>query len=88
MELLENTQSVWERLKTCGKPVVLYGMGDGADKILNVFNEKDIQCSGIFASDEFVRGHSFKGYKVRKLSELEEKKNALEERLLEIYEEI
>ena len=30
-ELLKNEISVWERLKNCGKPVVLYGMGDGAD---------------------------------------------------------
>ena len=28
----ENT--LWEYLKTAGKPVVLYGTGDGADKVL------------------------------------------------------
>ena len=37
-ELLKNEISVWERLKNCGKPVVLYGMGDGADKVLAAFD--------------------------------------------------
>ena len=31
----ENT--LWEYLKTAGKPVVLYGTGDGADKVLAAF---------------------------------------------------
>lgn len=61
----------WDYLKSCGLPVFIYGMGDGADKILRVFEEKGIACSGFFASDEFVRGHSFKGHLVHKLSEIE-----------------
>ena len=62
---------VWEKLKTCGKPIVLYGMGNGADKILSIFEEKGIACADIFASDEFVRGHSFHGFRVKKLCEIE-----------------
>ena len=46
-------------------------MGDGALKIMSVFREKGISLSGIFASDDFVRGHSFEGYHVHKLSEIE-----------------
>ena len=72
LELLENTQSVWERLKTCGKPVVLYGMGDGADKVLAAFEKYGIEASGVMASDDFVRGQSFHGFRVKKLSELEQ----------------
>ena len=30
-----------------------------------------IKISGVFASDEYVRGHSFEGYPVKKLSEVE-----------------
>lgn len=63
---------IWEKLKQAALPVVLYGMGNGADKILRQFELKGIKCSGVFASDEFVRGHSFRGFKVKKYSEIEE----------------
>ena len=46
-------------------------MGDGALKIMRVFNEYNIPLAGFFASDEFVRGHYFEGHKVHKLSEIE-----------------
>jgi FkbM family methyltransferase len=47
-------------------------MGNGADKILDLCNKKDIKVSGVFASDEFARGNSFRGFKVKKLAEIEE----------------
>lgn len=70
MEFLQETESVWERLQRETRPIVLYGMGNGADKILHVFAEKKIQACGVFASDEFVRGHSFAGFQVKKLSQI------------------
>lgn len=63
---------LWEYLQQCDKPVVLYGMGDGAEKIAAVLDEKRVGVSEIMASDEFVRGHSFLGHRVKKLSEIEE----------------
>lgn len=63
------TQTVWDKLKAEKRPIVLYGMGDGADKILRVFDKKGIKASGVFASDEFVRGHEFAGFKVRTLAQ-------------------
>lgn len=63
---------MWERLKSAGKPIILYGMGDGAQKILNVMQSKGIQPSGFMASDDFVRGHSFAGFEVKKLSDIEQ----------------
>lgn len=57
--------SVWERLAAEQRPIVLYGMGDGADKILAQFAYRGIPVAGIFASDAFVRGHSFHGFPVR-----------------------
>ena len=54
------------------KPVVLYGIGDGADKVLELCEAKRIKVSGIFASDDFAKGQVFRGYKVKKLSEIEE----------------
>ena len=64
----ENT--LWEYLKTAGKPVVLYGTGDGADKVLTRLAETGVPVSGIFASDEFVRGQQFHGFTVQAYSEL------------------
>ena len=64
LEFVTEKQTVWEYLSRTEKPILLYGMGDGADKILRVFSDYGIVCSGIFASDEFVRGHSFRGFRV------------------------
>lgn len=61
--------TVWEMLEGTRRPIVLYGMGDGADKILRVFDAHGIRASGVFASDEFVRGHSFAGFPVLRLDE-------------------
>ncbi len=68
----EPTIGVWVRLAETEKPIVMYGMGDGAEKILAVFEKYGIKPAEFMASDEFVRGHYFKGYKVKKLSEIEE----------------
>lgn len=62
---------LWQKLKAADKPIVMYGMGDGAEKIMKVFNRLGITPAEFMASDEFVRGHSFLGYKVKKLSEIE-----------------
>lgn len=72
MEFIQEKTSVWERLQQERRPIALYGMGDGADKILRVFTDKGIKASTVFASDEFVRGHSFAGFRVQKLSEVVE----------------
>ncbi len=64
----ENT--LWQYLKTAGKPVVLYGTGNGADKVLARLAETGVPVSGIFASDEFVRGQQFHGFTVQAYSEL------------------
>ena len=55
---------MWDRLKSETRPVVLYGTGDAAEKILKELDIRDIRVSGIFASDGFVRDRSFAGYKV------------------------
>lgn len=52
-------------------PVFIYGMGDGALKIMRVFEQYQIPLAGFFASDEFVRGHSFQGHLVHTLSQIE-----------------
>ena len=55
---------LWHSLKTAsdsGRPILLYGMGNGADKIITVCEAYGIPVADFFASDGFVRGHSFHG---------------------------
>lgn len=72
IELIKE-ENVWDFLKNDGKPIMVYGMGNGAEKIISTLSEYGLKVSEIFASDEFVRGHSFLGYKVLKYSEVCEK---------------
>lgn len=71
LDLIIEKQTLWDYLKQTTKPIAIYGMGDGADKIMRVFAQHGIQTSAVFASDAFVRGHSFAGFPVLKKSELE-----------------
>lgn len=64
-------QSVWDYFKSCRMPVVLYGMGDGADKVIAAFERYGIEISAVMASDGFVRGQTFQGFRVKSLSEVE-----------------
>jgi len=70
---ITETTDVWHRLKTAGKPIVLYGMGNGADKILRVMDALGLEAADFFASDGFVRGHSFHGKRVLSYTEACEK---------------
>ncbi len=63
-------KELWQYLKAAKKPIVLYGMGNGADKILNVLDQYGITVSGVFASDSFVRNKLFHGFKISSYSEL------------------
>ena len=64
---------MWDRLSECGKPVVIYGMGNGADKIADRLLSKGIEVSDFFASDGFVRGQSFRGKTVLSFNDIKEK---------------
>ncbi len=57
-------QDIWTYLTTAQKPVVLYGTGNGADKILDQLLARNIHVSGIFASSDFVRNRTFRGFPV------------------------
>ena len=68
----EQPMFLWDYLKASDKPIVMYGMGDGAVKIMEVMERYGLKPAEFMASDEFVRGHSFMGYTVKKLSEIEQ----------------
>lgn len=61
-----------EYLRTSGKKVLLYGMGNGGEKAYSLLNACGIEVAGVFASDGFVRGHSFLGYPVLSMSAAEQ----------------
>ena len=64
---------LWHYLASSGRPIVMYGMGNGADKIIAVCEKYGIEISDFFASDGFVRGHSFHGKTVISYSAMKEK---------------
>lgn len=71
LEFVKETKSCWDFLRETKLPVFIYGMGNGAEKILRQFDRCGIPVAGFFASDEFVRGHYFKGHLVHSLSQIE-----------------
>lgn len=65
-------EDMWDILAKEIRPIVVYGMGNGADKLFARFEKYGIKASDVFASDGFVRGHSFRGYRVKSFSEIKE----------------
>ena len=65
--------SVWEFLQNSEQPVIMYGTGNGADKVFEVFHKLNIKVTGVTASDGFVRERNFHGFRVTPISEFLEK---------------
>ncbi len=63
---------IWSNLKAESRPILLYGTGNGADKILNELQRLNIDVSGVFASSGFVRDRYFRGFKVMSITQAEE----------------
>lgn len=61
---------LWQKLEKKERPIVLYGTGNGADKIIFELEKRGIEYDGIFASDNFVRERYFHGMKVESLSDI------------------
>ena len=70
LDFITETNSVWQNMRRCGLPLVLYGMGNGADAVLDRMAAEGLTAAGIFASDEFVRGQNFRGFKVEHYSDI------------------
>ncbi len=67
---------LWQYLSSTDKTIVMYGMGNGADKILDVCDKYGIEIADFFASDGFVRGQIFHGKKVLCYSDVKNKYGA------------
>lgn len=73
---IQNCTDLWSYLSKNTKHIVMYGMGNGADKILSVCESYGIEVEDFFASDGFVRGHSFHGKTVLSYSDVKAKYGA------------
>ncbi|MDR0197128.1 MAG: FkbM family methyltransferase [Oscillospiraceae bacterium] len=69
----ESELNLWEYLRETNKPLVLYGTGDGADKILSVMEKRGLKPSAFTASDGFIRGQTFRGFAVEPLDEIKKR---------------
>lgn len=69
-ELLE-LSPFCERIKNTRLPVLLYGTGDGAEKVNAYLTANGIVPCGTVASEGFVRGQEFLGRRVMRVSEAE-----------------
>ena len=66
------TADMWDAVRAESRPIVVYGMGNGADKLIERLQKYDVKIADFFASDGFVRGHYFHGKRVKSFSEIRE----------------
>lgn len=64
-------QILLEHLQTSHKKIILYGMGDGAEKIMSLLETVGLHPAAFMASDDFVRGQTFRGFTVKTLAQIE-----------------
>ena len=66
-------EDFWCEIQRETRPIVLYGMGNGADKLIERLSLLGKEVSDFFASDGFVRGQLFHGKRVLSLAQVKEK---------------
>lgn len=64
---------LWDYLKECGKPIVMYGTGDGADKILDIAEGYGLKPICFTATGDFPMKPTFRGYQVLPFEEVEKR---------------
>ncbi len=55
---------LWSYLKNADKPIVLYGTGNGADKVFSRLCADGVPVSGVFSSAGFKKNRTFYGHSV------------------------
>ncbi len=68
-----SSQSVWEKLKKLNEPIIMYGTGNGADKVIDILESIGVSIDGVTASSGFVRERVFRGFPVKPVEYFEEK---------------
>lgn len=67
---IRREDSLWERLRDDPRPIILYGTGNGADKIIDQLAEIGRTPDGVFASSGFVRSRTFRGMTVESYEDI------------------
>ncbi len=62
----------WKRIRETDLPVVMYGTGDAADRLIRLLGERGVRISGVFVSDDFVRNRTFHSFRVLSYSRARE----------------
>lgn len=70
LDWISRNETWLDRLQRAHIPVVLYGMGNGADKIFELLDARQVAVADVFASDEFVRGQIFHGFQVKRYRDI------------------
>ena len=52
-------RDAWDIIKSTDRPIVVYGMGNGADKLFDRLASMGVTPTDIFASDGFVSGINY-----------------------------
>lgn len=68
MSFKTEEHSSWTTLKNTKEPIIVFGTGNGADKVFEELSRREISVLGVAASDGFVRNRSFHGFKVEPIS--------------------
>ena len=72
--VLRENEDLRTHLKNSEKPIVMYGTGNGADKIIAGFEPYGIKIADIFVSDEMYReGCEFHGHKLLRYSDIKDR---------------
>ena len=66
-------RDLWQEIREDTRPIVVYGTGNGADKLSAYLAEQGREIADFFASDGFCRGQSFHGRRVLSFGEIREK---------------
>ncbi len=64
------TLTYWDKLSHEKRPIILYGTGNGADKIIDACKKYSIKIDGVFASSGFVRNRTFRDMSVRSYDDI------------------
>lgn len=59
LDFIKEKQDVWQILQLTDKPVVLYGMGNGADQIIDLCDRLQIKVAGILPVMNLFAGRFF-----------------------------
>lgn len=65
-------RNFWDEIKKEKRPLVIYGTGNGADRLIDRLLREEISPQAVFASSGFVRERYFRGYRVLSLDAVRE----------------